>query len=135
MTGLRPHPVPDTLTSPYWAAARENELVLQRCSLCRHDVFPPLSHCPSCRQNSLEWVPRPKTGTLRSKVRTHSTVVAGIDAPYWTGWVEVDETTGIELVGFLEADDASIGDRVVIEFEEREGVWSLVFDRVREGES
>ena len=32
--GIRPLPAPDELTRPYWEAAREHRLVVQRCAGC-----------------------------------------------------------------------------------------------------
>jgi uncharacterized OB-fold protein len=53
----RPLPTPDAATSPYWAAAREERLVMPRCRDCGHYHFYPRTLCPKCSSAQLEWTP------------------------------------------------------------------------------
>ena len=51
--GLIPPSSP--LTRPYWDAARQGELHVQRCAACGERPFPPRAHCPRCGGGTLEW--------------------------------------------------------------------------------
>ncbi|ODT99606.1 MAG: hypothetical protein ABS81_25465 [Pseudonocardia sp. SCN 72-86] len=44
----RPVPVVDDVTAPFWAAAREGRLVVQRCRDCGTFQHPPRVRCTSC---------------------------------------------------------------------------------------
>jgi uncharacterized protein len=51
---MRILPVADELTAPYWAAAREHRLVIQRCR-CGRLFHPPVVSCPECAGATLTW--------------------------------------------------------------------------------
>ncbi len=50
-------PVPEVSlsTKPYWDAAQEGKLKIQRCSSCAAYVFYPRPWCPACLSLKLEW--------------------------------------------------------------------------------
>ena len=50
----RPVPVPDPETAPYWDAANEGRLLLQRCTRHGHRQLYPRPHCVVCR-GPVEW--------------------------------------------------------------------------------
>ena len=52
---IRLIPPHSELTAPYWAGAREQRLVLQRCGDCAHWLFPPGATCPECGSANLAW--------------------------------------------------------------------------------
>jgi uncharacterized OB-fold protein len=52
---VRPLPVPDALTAPYWDAALEHRLVMPRCIDCGRFHFYPRTLCPHCSSDRLEW--------------------------------------------------------------------------------
>ena len=89
----KPVPIPDDLTAPYWRAAREGRLVLQRCSGCGEHQFYPRPFCLACRSADLEWVEASGRGRLHTFSVVHRTAdraFAG-DVPYVFGVVELDE--------------------------------------------
>ncbi len=59
------------LTSPYWDAARRQELVVQHCGRCGHRPFPPRTHCPECGAGDLAWRAVAGTGTVYSFTVAH----------------------------------------------------------------
>jgi uncharacterized OB-fold protein len=44
----RPVPVPTELTQPFWDAAKEQKLVIQKCAACGSLVFPMRARCNVC---------------------------------------------------------------------------------------
>ena len=52
----RPLPEVDAQLAPYFAAAREGRLVVQRCAGCGTLRFPPRELCSACLSVSVEWV-------------------------------------------------------------------------------
>ena len=87
--------VPGTtpLTEPYWQAAKEHKLVLQRCTPCGYVWHPPLPRCPRCHSQALEW--QPASG--RGKVYSYTTVYHATHAamtekvPYIVALVQLEE--------------------------------------------
>lgn len=91
---LKPVPVPDPDSAPFWAACREHRLVLQKCTACGAVRYPPGPFCPHCRARAAEWIESAGCGRVFSWiVVTHPVpkeVYAG-DVPYVVALVELDE--------------------------------------------
>ena len=115
----RPLPAIDDESRPYWEAAREHRLVVQRCGACGKHVFYARALCPHCHAEGLEWVEASGRGTV------HSFTVARRPAgpwfadrvPYVVALVDLDE--GVRMLGSLrvEPDAARVGQRVRVGFE------------------
>jgi uncharacterized OB-fold protein len=92
-TPTKPVPISDDLSAPYWQAAREGRLVVQRCSACGAHQFYPRPFCLSCGGSGLEWVEASGRGRLHTFSVVHRTAdraFAG-DVPYAFAVVELDE--------------------------------------------
>lgn len=51
----RPVPVPTNVTKPFWDAAKQGKLVLQRCRRCGTWQYWPRPVCMRCISRDLEW--------------------------------------------------------------------------------
>jgi hypothetical protein len=98
--GLLPD-VTDPLTAPYWEAAREGRLVVQRCLKCGHLRWLPAELCPECLSDQGEWTPLSGAGTVWSFAVYHRAMHPAFAelVPYTVGLVELDE--GPRMVGVL----------------------------------
>lgn len=56
MIAERPLPEITPLTEPFWKAAKEGRLVLQRCEACQARQFPPEVACTGCGSPEVRWV-------------------------------------------------------------------------------
>jgi len=93
MSVERPVPVPNAETAPYWAAAREHRLTVQRCLECGQPRFYPRAICPRCGSDRTEWMDCEGTGTVYSYTvvyRPPSEAFAA-DVPYVVAVVELSE--------------------------------------------
>lgn len=83
--------------APYWVAAREGQLSVQRCDDCGHLRFPPSAVCPRCLSEAHTWTPLSGKGAVYSFIVVHRPQHPGFfaDAPYNVAIVELDE--GIRL--------------------------------------
>lgn len=68
---MSPHDAPDPpgpamsrVSAPFWAATREQRLVLQHCSSCARAVWYPRVRCPHCASDALEWHEATGRGTV-----------------------------------------------------------------------
>ena len=50
-----PKPLADGITLPWWEAAAEHRLVVQRCTSCTTTRHPPAPICPECRSEGSDW--------------------------------------------------------------------------------
>src|SRR5712692_8010103 len=53
----RPIPVPNEWTKPFWDAAKQGVLALQRCQACGHFQHPPYATCVNCMSIDLKFEP------------------------------------------------------------------------------
>jgi hypothetical protein len=65
-----PMPPMTPWSAPYWDAARQEKLIIQRCTACGEHVFYPRRVCPHCFEDSLDWV----EASGRGQVYTFSVV-------------------------------------------------------------
>ena len=61
----RPAPIPDADSAPYWSAAHDGRLVVQRCTAVRRPQLYPRDRCLVCR-GPVEWVEASGRGTVYS---------------------------------------------------------------------
>ena len=96
----------------------------QRCTSCDALRWPPLPGCPECHGHDATWVDVASSGTIWSFVVYHRAFAAELRSqiPYTVAMVELDD--GPFMVGRLVAGEKppTVGDRIVAEFVEAEGV-------------
>lgn len=113
-------PRPDPLSQPFWDAAREGRLRIQRCTACAHYHHPPQPSCSWCGSSALVFTDVEGRGRIHSHTSTLRRVSAPL-APYDTVVVvELDVQEGVLLVGRVPGERpgwAAIGARVHTRFE------------------
>jgi uncharacterized protein len=109
----------DALTVPFWRAAAEHLLIVQRCSDCGHHQLYPRPFCTACRSDAVEWVPAAGTGTVYTLTTVHVEIAPDMKPPYVVAVVELDE--GPRLTTNLTDAELRIGDRVTVGWRERAG--------------
>lgn len=130
MRARRALPVPDATTEPYWRAAGEHRLELQRCSRCGAYHHPPVPQCDRCRSLDLGWAPVSGRGLVHQRTVMHEPRVAGFEqaVPYAVVTVELEEQPGLLLTANVidrDPGEVAIGMAVVVAFEDLEGGRSL----------
>jgi uncharacterized OB-fold protein len=118
---------PDVYTQPFWDAALEHRLTIQRCTACGTFRLPPTGFCWKCRSQDVEWVELEGRGTVYSfTVVWHPLLPDFADSvPYVPAVVELPDTNGCRLIGAM-ADVATEDVKVGMEVE-------LVWRDVRDG--
>jgi len=88
----RPVPAIDADSAPFWAAARDGRLSMQRCSTCHRMVFYPRAICPFCMSDELDWIDLSGRGTVYSYTVVHKAPPGFADeVPYVVALVDLDE--------------------------------------------
>ena len=128
-------PVDDPVAGPFFEAAAEMRLSVQKCDACGALRWPPLPRCPDCHARETTWVEAAASGTIWSFVTYHRAFQASLkdQIPYTVAMVQLDD--GPYMVGRLSLDDDEhpvVGDRVSAEFLHIDGVptvrWHVVPD-------
>lgn len=123
--GSRPVPVVNAWARPFWAAAREGRLVLQRCRECGRHVFYPRIACPHCQADALEWVAASGRGTLYSYTVVHANAPSAFAAgvPYVVAVIRLEE--GVQMLSnVVDCDPAVLRCDLPVE---------VVFERIDDG--
>jgi uncharacterized OB-fold protein len=115
-------PAVNDLTRPFWDAANEGRLAIQRCQACGYYNHPPKPLCNRCLSSDLRFEDVSGDGTVWSFTVMHQKSIAGFEnnVPYVTALVELDEQKDLLLVTNLlgvEAEDVKIGMRVRVSFQ------------------
>ncbi len=80
--GIKPVPVPDEVTGPYWAGTKQHKLTLQFCTACSDFQHPPFATCRKCGGTSLEWRDVSGKGKIYSFIIDRRLMTPGFDEPY-----------------------------------------------------
>lgn len=119
MSVVRPAPPISELTRPYWDAAREGRLELQRCSACGLHLFTPRPVCSGCGSDDLGWVPVSGRGAVYTFTVAHRPphpVFAG-QVPLVVAVVELDEGPRLTTnIVHCDPTDVEIGMSVEVTF-------------------
>lgn len=86
-------PQENELTRPYWEAARQHRLVIQKCNACGHRWHPPLPICPACHAKDYTWTPVSGRGVVYSYTVVHhpAHVAVADKVPYVVILVDLEE--------------------------------------------
>ena len=120
--GLPPRPAPEVTghAAPFWAAAQEGRLVVQRCTACGQHQHYPRPWCTNCLSEAVEFVESSGTGTIYTftVIRRAPLPAFAARVPYVLAYVDLDE--GVRLVTNIvdcDPDTVRIGQRVHARFE------------------
>lgn len=86
-----PLPRPTELSRPFWQAANDGRLVLQRCDACGHYRWTPQILCTACLAEPFTWTEISGRGKLYSYTLVHRAPLAGFEVPYVLAVVELEE--------------------------------------------
>jgi uncharacterized OB-fold protein len=126
----KPGPHPSAVSMPFWEAAAEHQLLLQRCADCGSWQHYPRALCANCWSTALAWSEAAGTGTVWTVTVAHRPghPAWSADVPYAIAIVELDEGPRLlaNVVG-CPPDAAAVGMRVRVAFERRAGYTAVQF--------
>jgi uncharacterized OB-fold protein len=116
----RPAPVLDPDSAPYWSAAHEGRLVVQRCESCGKNQLYGRALCKFCG-GDVRWVDASGKGTVATftVIRQNYSRPFRDWIPYVVALVDLDEGPRVmtNIVG-CDPEDVAIGMRVTARFEQ-----------------
>src|SRR5215470_3201516 len=121
----KPLPAITSEAKPFWDAAAQNKLVVQRCRDCRAYVWTPRPACYECGSEELEWTDVSGKGAvysftvIRQVVGRAASKAFEPDVPYVVAWVDLEEGPRMisNVVGCA-VEDVKLGMHVAVTFEQ-----------------
>ncbi len=116
-----PEPMSDVLTLPWWEAAAEHRLVVQRCTACEHTRLPPAPVCPECRSTESDWKEVSGKGEIYTYTRVHRPMAMEQKLPFVIAVVALEGSGGVRMMSNIvgiEPDQVEIGMPVELVWED-----------------
>ena len=127
----KPLPAITTEAKPFWDAAAEQKLIIQRCKDCNAWVWTPRPSCNECGSEKVEWTQMSGKGevysftVIRQVVGRAASKAFEPDIPYVIAWVDLDEGPRLitNIIG-CSVEDVKLGMKVTVQFEKAsEKLW------------
>ena len=115
-------------TEGFWSAAKDGRLMVERCSACGAESFPPRGICRSCRQRSTVLAEVAGPGWVYSFTVNHQRWRPGLEVPYAIVLVEFDDHPGVRVPGRLRGcrpEEVVIGMAAGVGFEPGPGGYAI----------
>lgn len=125
-TGIPPAVTEET--EAFWSGAQEGRLIVERCSTCGSESFPPRGICRACRSRAMEPAEITGQGRVYSYTVNHQRWLPDLEVPYTVVLVEFPEHPGVRLVGRLrgcEPEAVRVGLPVDVAFEPGPGGFAI----------
>lgn len=113
---VRPKPPDNDVSRPYWKAAANGQLLIQKCGSCSALRHYPRLICDQCYSNATEWIVASGRGSIHSWTIVHHAFHPAFkdELPYTLVTVDLDE--GPRAIGRWLGDKLTIRDRVIGHF-------------------
>ena len=134
----KPLPAITTEAKPFWDAAAQQKLIIQRCKNCQSWVWTPRPSCNECGSEKIEWTQVNGKGeiysftVIRQVVGRAASQAFEPDIPYVIAWVDLAEGPRLitNIVG-CPVDAVKLGMKVAVQFEQAsEKIWLPKFKPV-----
>jgi len=96
-----PPPLANATTLPFWQAAAQHRLVVQRCTSCEHTRLPPAPICPECRSADSDWKEISGRGEVYTYTIVHRAIAAGQPLPTIIAVIALDDAGGVRMISNL----------------------------------
>ena len=128
---VRPAPIVDEPSKPFFDAAADAVLLLQQCDMCRAYLWPLREICTECLSTDLSWAPSTGKGSVHSFVIMHRLFHPAFqeDVPYNLTVVQLDEGPRVtSIIRGTDNEDISVGMNVTANWHDVNGTPLLHFE-------
>jgi len=116
-----PQPLADAISLPFWQAAAEHRLVVQRCAECGRTRLPAAPVCPECRAAGSDWQDVTGRGSVYTYTVVHRPIAAGQALPFVIAVIALEDAGGVRMISNLvgvDPADVAIGMPVELVWED-----------------
>lgn len=129
----RPRPRLDATNRPFWTGGAEGKLNITHCNDCGQYTHPPRQFCRHCQSENVEPEAVAGTGVIDTMTINHQAWLPGLEVPFVIARVALDGVPGVVLTTNIvgsPVDAVEIDDKVRVTFEEQDGIWFPLFEKV-----
>lgn len=117
----------------FWTGGREGRLNIHRCNDCGGFIHPPREVCRHCQSENVGPHAVAGTGTVASYTINYQKWAPDMEVPFVIARVQLDDAPEVFLTTNIvgcPVDSVDIDDRVRVVFEEQDGIWYPLFEKV-----
>lgn len=129
----RPRPRLDAVNRAFWTGGADGTLNIVHCRDCDCWTHPPREFCRHCQSENVAPEAVPGTGTIDTLTVNHQPWMPGLRVPFVIARVALDGAPGVILTSNVvgsPAEEVDFDDKVRVVFEEQDGVWFPLFEKV-----
>ena len=117
----------------FWTGGECGELLIARCGDCLGFIHPPRAICRHCQSENVAPCAVSGTGTVDTYTINHQAWAKDMEVPFVIARVRLDDAPDVFLttnVVNCPVDAVDIDDKVRVVFEEQDGIWYPLFEKV-----
>lgn len=129
----RPRPRLDRDNRAFWTGGAEGRLMIARCGDCGGFTHPPREICRHCQSDNVAPHAVAGSGVIDSYTVNHQAWAKDMDVPFVIARIRLDGAPGVYLTSNIvhcPVDAVDIDDPVHVLFEEQDGIWFPLFEKV-----
>lgn len=133
MSVPRPRPKLDADNRAFWTGGSEGKLNIVHCGDCGEYTHPPKPLCRHCQSENVAPQAVPGTGVVDSYTVNHQPWMPGLAVPFIIARIRLDGVPGVVLTSNIvncPVDQIDFDDKVQVTFEEQDGIWFPLFEKV-----
>ena len=134
MNPPRPRPKLDADNRAFWTGGAEGKLTMLKCGDCGQFTHPPRLICRHCQSEAMAPVAVAGTGVIDTYTINSQAWLPGLEVPFVIARVRLDDVPGVVLTTNIvncAVEDVHFDDKVQVTFEEQDGIWFPLFEKVR----
>jgi uncharacterized OB-fold protein len=117
----------------YWTGGSLGELRLMHCPDCGEFTHPPRQMCRHCLGENMVAKAVSGTGRIDTFTINYQPWMPGLEVPFVIARVALDAVPGVVITSNIvncAPEDVQFDDRVQVLFEEQDGIWFPLFEKV-----
>lgn len=133
MVWQRSRPRLDRENRAFWTGGAEGHLNITRCDDCSQFTHPPREICRHCQSENVAPHAVAGTGAVDTYTINYQAWAKDMEVPFVIARVRLDDVPGVYLTTNIvncPVDAVDMDDRVRVVFEEQDGIWFPLFEKV-----
>lgn len=129
----RPRPRLDNDNRAFWTGGAEGRLNIIKCGDCGQFTHPPRQICRHCQSENVAAEAVAGTGEIDTFTINYQAWMPGLEVPFVIARVRLDGVPDVVLTTNIvgtPVDDVRFDDKVKVVFDEQDGIWFPVFEKV-----
>ncbi|MCB2073481.1 MAG: OB-fold domain-containing protein [Novosphingobium sp.] len=133
MNPPRPRPKLDSDNRAFWTGGADGNLNIMKCGDCGEYTHPPRQICRHCQSENMAPDAVAGTGEVDTYTINYQPWMPGLEVPFVIARVKLDGVPDVILTTNIvncDVEDVDFGDKVKVTFEEQNGIWFPLFEKV-----